>query len=180
MKNNKKSPDPSSRNGNNLQIRNLPLDKCFISTNWEEQGLITLVVTRKHINGHFSCGLFLVDMFCLGLKETIFLFNEYERYFDFIRILTEEEGIKECTYTLAHNIIYGAIAYAEDLGFKPAENFNTSQYILEEDDDGVELMNIEFGLSGKPAISLENEKHPKKIIAMLEKNVGPEGFTIIK
>ncbi len=180
MNDKKKGDSPTSRKDNNLSLRNLPLDKCYISTNWEEQGLITLVVTRKHLNGHFSCGLFLVDMFCLGVKETIFLFNEYEKYFDLIRVLTEEEGIEECTYTLAHNIIYGAIAYAEDLGFQPSEKFNTTQKILEEDDDRVELMEIKFGLSGKPAIFLENEVHPEKIIAILEKNVGPEGYTIIR
>ena len=162
-----------------LKGRSLPLGNCYISTGWQDQGLITIVVTRNHANGNFSCGLYLVDMFCLGLKETLSLYNEYDRYLDFIKVLKEEEGIEECSYELVHNIIYGAIAFAEDLGFKPAENFKTTQYILKEDDDRLELINIQFGLSGKPAIFLANEKHPEKIIATLEESVGPDGYTIL-
>ena len=176
---NKSFQSISPENFIKTRARNLPLGKCYISTEWQEQGLITIVVTRNHVNGHFTCGIFLVDLYCVGVKETLFLFNEYERYRDTLKVLNDEEGIEECSYTLAHNIIYGAIAYAEDLGFKPAEKFKTTQYILEENGDRIELMDIEFGLSGKPAIFLENEKHPDKIIATLDKSVGPEGYTII-
>ncbi|MDO5664401.1 MAG: hypothetical protein Q4G63_03980 [Bacteroidia bacterium] len=33
------------------RARNLPLYKCFINTNWDEQGLAYIVVSRKHITG---------------------------------------------------------------------------------------------------------------------------------
>lgn len=181
-KNNHKIPNQgiSPENYIKTRARHLPLGKSYISTEWKDQGLITIVVTRNHVNGHFTCGIFLVDLYCVGVKETLFLFNEYERYRETLRVLNEEEGIEECSYTLAHNIIYGSIAYAEELGFKPAQEFDTTQYLLEEDDDRIELMDIEFGLSGKPAVFLTNEKHPDKIIATLEKSVGPEGYTLIK
>ena len=179
MKHKKNSAIPTSQKVHYQKIRNLPLGKCYISTEWQDQGLITVVVSRNHINGNFTCGIFLVDLYCLGVKETLLVYNENHSYHETLRVLNEEEGIEECTYSLAHNIIYGAIAYAEDLGFKPSNEFDTTQYVLEEDDDRVEFMDIKFGLSGKPAIYLEVVKNPGRIITTLEKSVGPDGYIII-
>lgn len=161
------------------RARNLPLGTCYVSTGWQEKGLITLLITRNHINGQFTFGFYLVDLYCFGVTETFYVFNEHEKYHEYLRVLEEEEGIEECAYALAHNIIYGAIAYAQDLGFKPAKDFAVTQYLLEEDNDRVELMDIEFGLSGRPAIFRRNIKYADEMIAILEKNAGPEGYTII-
>lgn len=161
------------------RARLLPIGKCYVSTGWQEKGLVTLVVTRNHPDGYFTFGLFLVDLYCLGVKETFYVINEQEKYHAFLKVLEEEEGIEECTYTLAHNIIYGAVAYAQELGFEPAKEFAVTQYLLEEDDNRVELIDIEFGLSGKPAIFTIDEKNINGIIAILEKTAGPGGYSII-
>ena len=161
------------------RARILPLGKCYVSTGWEEKGLVTLVVTRNHPSGNFTFGLFLVDLFCLGVRETFYVFNVQEKYYEFLKVLREEEGIEECSYALAHNIIYGAVAYAQDLGIKPAKEFAVTQFLLEEDDDRVELMDVKFGLSGMPAIFTRGLKNADEIIALLEKNAGPGGYVVI-
>ncbi|MEO7316412.1 MAG: hypothetical protein ABIW47_14580 [Ginsengibacter sp.] len=176
---NKTPPSMSPENYLKTRARVLPIGTCYVSSDWQEKGLVTLVVTRVHKNGNFTFGLFLVDLYCLGVKETLYVFNEQGKYHAFLNVLKEEEEIKECPYALAHNIIYGAVAYAQDLGFQPAKEFALTRFLLEEDDDSVELMDIQFGLSGKPAIFIQNEKHADEIIAILEKNAGPEGYMII-
>lgn len=52
-------------------------------------------------------------------------------------------------YTLVHNIIYGAIEFADDLGFKPTKDWKVSKYILE-DDDNVAFEIVNFGKDGAP------------------------------
>lgn len=162
------------------RARSLPLGKCYVSKGWRKKGLVTLVVTRDHPNGNYTFGLFLADLYCLGVKETFFVFNEQEKYHSFLKILEEEEGIEECSYALAHNIIYGSVAYAQDLGFMPAKEFSITKYILEEDDDKMELVDLKFGLEGKPAIFIHEEKNVNGIITILEKSVGPGGYTVIE
>jgi len=44
------------------------------------------------------------------------------------------------------------VEYAEELGFNPHKDFNLVKNILEEDDEHIDLMYIEFGLNGVPAI----------------------------
>ncbi|MGH2643198.1 MAG: hypothetical protein ACRDE2_04565, partial [Chitinophagaceae bacterium] len=87
-----------------------------------------------------------------------------------------------CDYPLVHNIIYGAIEFAEDFGFFPHKDFKTTQYILEEDDDRVELIDIEFGKEGKPFYFVGPNEDPvkqSKILATLERTAGPGNFDFV-
>lgn len=109
----------------------------------------SIAVMRKHNNGHITAGYYLVDLMARGVKDTHFVFNTSEP-----RLLeqTPENIFTEIPYALAHNIIYGAVAFAEDYDIKPHPNFNLTQFILEEDTEDIEFIDIEFGISGKPVL----------------------------
>lgn len=160
------------------RARNLPIGKCYINESWKEKGFATIIVSREHINGNYTYGVYLVDLYCLGVKDTFYDFNQYDKYIELVDRLNENETMMEIDYALVHNIIYGAVEYAKDLGFKPGKNFGISQYLLQEDDERVELIDIEFGLNGKPAIFMWKEAHPANVIATLERNVGKGNFTV--
>jgi hypothetical protein len=136
------------------RARSLPLYKCLINNNWKEAQMATIVVTRKHSNGNLTGGFYLVDMLALGVKDTQYHFNEKEADF-FSRI--DEDVFEEVSYPLAHNIIFGALAFADEHGFKPHKDFAITEYILEEDTDDIELIEMDFGIDGKPAFITADE-----------------------
>jgi len=160
------------------RARNLPIGDCYINESWKEKGFATIIISRDHVNGNFTFGVYLVDLYCLGVKDTFYDFNQYDKFIELVDKFNGNERMLEIDYTLAHNIIYGAVAFAEDLGFKPHKNFEIAQYLLEEDDERTELIDVEFGLNGKPAIFKWKEAHPANIIATLERNVGNGNFTV--
>lgn len=162
------------------RARNLPIYKCYINENWAESGFATILISRKHVNGNFTFSVYLVDVYCLGVKDTFYNFNVYTEFNELRDRFKEEQELVESEYVLVHNIIYGAVEYAEDLGFKPHKDFEVSQYLLEEDDDRIELIDIEFGLNGKPAVLPGKEKHPANIISTLDRTVGKGNYTIFK
>jgi hypothetical protein len=130
------------------QARSLPVAECWISEEWQSNGICNIIVARKHITGNFTVGVYLVDLYCLGVKNTSYHFNLDPDAYGFLK---ENCGdVEKCEYVLAHNIIYGAIEFADDLGFQPDKDFALAQFILEEDDDNVPLIDIEFGYDGKP------------------------------
>jgi hypothetical protein len=130
------------------QARSLPIEECLISWDWQDMGICNIIVARRHKTGNLTLGIYLVDLYCLGVKDAHYQFNiDQEDYED---IKDSYGHLENCEYVLAHNIIYGAIAFAEDYGFKPHKDFAIAQFILEEDDDNVELMELEFGLEGMP------------------------------
>lgn len=47
---------------------------------WEEAGETVAIVTRRHPKGTVTAGVYLIDTFCLGVKDSFYRFNieDYE------------------------------------------------------------------------------------------------------
>jgi hypothetical protein len=164
--------------------RTLPIYKCWAMKDWEEIGKTHIIVSRKHVNGNISFCFYLVDLFCLGVKDTYFYFNTDETdLMDRISNENQEVEFEEISYTLAHNIIFSAIEFAEEYGFQAHKDFaRTTKYFLEEDDDKVEYMDIECGKDGKPMYIDDGEDATtaKKIVNQLEKTAGKGNYEYIQ
>lgn len=162
------------------RVRQLPVFECYITKQWKESGMANIIVARKHTNNNLTFGLYLVDLLCLGVKDTYYDFNvtnvDYE---DLKKEYFGKQDIVKCDYVLAHNIIYGAVEFADEYGFKPHKDFAVSKYILEEDDENVELMEIEFGEDEKPCVVVTTGNEQKQIIAQLDKTAGKGNYTVV-
>lgn len=162
------------------RARQLPLGKCYISHDWEKSGIANVLVSRAHINGNFTVGIYLIDLRCLGVKDSAFKFNIPLEEFEYL--VSHMQG-EEIGYTKAHNIIYGAEAFAESCGFKSHKDWEVGQFILEEDDDLIPIIDIKFGEDGIPAYYAGPNDTPTKInqiLATLDKNVGIGNYFFYK
>jgi hypothetical protein len=163
------------------RARTLSIFECWINDNWEETGLASIMVARKHSNGNITSGMYLVDLKCLGVKDAHYFFNipEYE-FRELLEHAGETMNMESLSYTLAHNIIFAGIEFAGEYGFKPHKDFTSvAQYILEEDTDEVELMEIECGRNGKPAYvrgPYESDAWAAQIVVQLERTAGPGNY----
>jgi hypothetical protein len=161
------------------QARTLPVEECLITDQWQNHGICNVIIARRHKTGNITIGLYLVDTYCLGLKDTSYRFNISPHELQYFK---KNGGMIKCDYVLAHNIIYGGIAFAEDYGFKPHKDFAVTQFILEEDDEQVELIDIDFGLDGLPCYMrgpYDDDVKVRNIEATLLHNAGPGNYTII-
>nr|WP_315420078.1 hypothetical protein [uncultured Pedobacter sp.] len=158
------------------RARELQLGSCYINFDWEESGIASALVSRKHTNGNVTLGFYLIDLKCLGIKDAFFKFNvTVDEMFD---LVDQMNGV-EIEYEKIHNIIYGAEAFANDCGFKPHKDWAVTQFILEEDDDHIPLIDIEFGEGGVPAYYVGPNDNPakiKQILATLDKNFGAGNY----
>ena len=188
-KNKKKSTTPPPQQQMSPQkyitsgrARLLPIHECFINSDWKTAGICSIIVTRIHGTGKFTCGIYLVDIFCLGLKNTSLIFNkdtfDYQTLFNSIAD-SHDGAMMPIDYVLAHNIIYGAIGYAEDLGFKPEKDWALTQFILEEDTEDIELIEVEFGQDGKPLYIAGPYDNVIAIQNKLNKNVGAGNYHFV-
>jgi hypothetical protein len=174
------SPDKYIRQ----KARTLPVYECKVNNNWAEAGLANLSIARKHTNGNLTMGFYMVDLKCLGVKDAHYHFNISEhQYREIIERFESHMQVETISYELAHNIVYAALEYAEDLGFAPHRDFTSvARYILEEDTDDIELIDIDCGAEGKPLYVRDEEdtdKQAKAIIAQLEKTAGPGNYDFI-
>ena len=165
--------------------RSLPLYECRINSNWEVAQEASCLVARKHNNGNITYCLYLVDLLCLGVKDTHYVFNESERqYKEFIVEREEDIQMEIVDYALVHNIIRAGIEFAGEYEFKPCKDYlNLTRYFLEKDTDNIELIEIECGDDdGRPVYlydSFTPVSEKNRIIAQLERTAGADNYTII-
>lgn len=127
------------------RARTLPIAECWINSDWDKSKMASILVSRKHKQGNYTTGIFLVDLLTLGIKDAFYHFNKHE---DEYKELIDKFNQQECEkvkYELVHNIIYGAEDFFEEIGILPHPEFNIVQYILEEDTEDIEFIDIEFG-----------------------------------
>ncbi len=158
----------------------LTFHDCFVNENWQEEGMATVLVSKKMPSGKLIAGMYLVDTYCLGLKDTTYKFALDDIAFnDFLEELNHQHFMVKCDLNFAHNLIYGAIDYAETFGFSAAKDFEITGHLLDPSliDDGID--EIEFGYNGKPLYVAGPYDDFKKIINTLEKNVGSENYDYI-
>jgi hypothetical protein len=181
---NQKTAQISPKKYIKTKARSLTVFECMIDNNWKEAGIAQVIVARKHSNGNITAGFYLVDMYCLGVKDSTFLFNNTEpEYNSMIDEYLPRKNRLQIDYALAHNIIYAAIDFADNFGFKPEKTFTEiTQFILEEDNDVVELIDVECGYNGKPLFikgPFDDKIKINRIINQLEQTAGPDNYYVV-
>ena len=155
------------------QARRFPIHECLINPSWQEQGLVTILMSRRQPDDHLAFGVFLVDIFCLGLKNTFanvdFAESRYVR--EVVGRVYEQQESEPCDSELAQKIIYGAIAYARQFGFKPNKDFRLSQHLLDAPET-ISPSDIEFGKDGKPLFVAGPDDNVQKILNQLRTTAG--------
>ncbi len=159
--------------------RSLEIDRCYLVGD-VEIGKLQVIISRKHKTGNITAGFYLVDLWCMGVKDSFFDFNLTESDFGLLlESLYDRADLTEVDYVQAHNIIYAAYEYALNLGIKQSPVFEkTTKYLLEEDNDDIPLIEIECGKDDRPFYQQggESAAEASKVIRTLEKSVGKGGF----
>lgn len=141
----------SSRTDKKREKSKYPLEKCLINDNWNKEGMANIFISRKTPFNTWIVGGYLVDLYCLGLKDTYVRHNiEEKEILQFYSGAFFSFTIIECPIELARQIVYGGIDYARDLGFSPHRDFRRSKKILGDRVLEEETFFVEFGHNGKP------------------------------
>jgi len=182
----KKSVNPtqslSPENYIRQKSKKLPVYKCLINKDWEEEKLCNIFITRQHVNGNVTVCMYLVDLYCLGVKDTFFHFNIPYREIERMTSQAETGSVFiEVPYELVHNILFAGLEFAEEYGFEPHKDFTSiTSYFLEEDDENIPLMDIECGGDdGKPFYvdaGYEMPARVNQIIVQLRNTAGEGNF----
>jgi hypothetical protein len=158
------------------QARKLPVHKCLVNADWEETQMANIVVMRRHVNGNVTLGLYLVDLLCLGIKDTIYKFNIPE--FEADEMFADGDFFTTINYNLAHNIIFAGHDFAMEFDIPPHKDFALTKNILAEDNDDVPLIEIAVGdkFDGKPHLMINPYGQGKWALEKLIKNAGEGNY----
>ena len=180
----KRKPKPVQQKFNPINYlktgnaRKLPVFECLVPEDWEEIKKFPVICARRHVNGNITFTSVLIDLMCTGAKDVIFFVNEPEFFYRDILSRYEHElmlKFEKVSYELVHNIIFESIAFAEDFGIAPHEDFRWSEYILEVDSDDFPRIEIPLGQAGKAILYLNDVDDRKNYFERQIKAYGQPG-----
>lgn len=162
------------------RARTLPILECWISASWQQDdpGLVQILLARKQPDGDICFGTYLVDKYCLGLKNTFANAGfSRARYENEVRSkIFRDAAPIECPVELAHQMIYASIDYAAQFGFQPEKDFALSQYLLAPRGELEEPYHLTFGKNGKPFFVAGPYDNAARILKQLDKTAGPGNY----
>jgi hypothetical protein len=127
-----------------------PIVAALVPENLWTGGLGQLVFARRTPDGQRACAVFLVDVFCLGIKNAFWKILPDAEYRDLVERIGQFGELKDVLPEHFAKIVYGAADYAASLGFAPHVDFRHARRLL----DGVDPSQcpdpLEFGRDGKP------------------------------
>lgn len=163
--------------------RSYPLLECLISSRWksDDTGLVEVLVARQQPDGNVCLGLYLVDKFCLGLKNTLSQANVPLSVYhnELIDTFFPETKPEKCSPELAHQMIYASIEYAAQFGFQPERDFALTQHLLAPRGELAEPYQLTFGKDGKPFFIAGPHDNVARVLRQLEKTAGPGNFDYV-
>ena len=98
-----------------------PIHECLVPDSLFDIGIGNVIVSRKMPNGFIGAAFFLVDVFCLGIKDVFYEALSPAEYDSRVSSL-QHETFRALHPTCARKLVEGAEAYARDLGFIPTTN----------------------------------------------------------
>ena len=160
------------------KARTLEIGTCYVTNDIDKMKMGHVIVTRKHTGGRISMACYLVDMACLGVKDSFYRLRmddwEFDEFID-----DRRDMFRECSYEEAHNRIWGCISYAEEAGIRPDKSFLLTQYMLEEDTDDIPLIEYEYGRDGKHFLTCRSELEASRYLPLMRRNLGEGNYQYI-
>jgi len=159
-----------------------PIHECLIPDDLFVSGLGELVVARRAPNGDIAMSAFVIDVFCLGVKDAMFLVmpeSEYEQRIKARMFSTGERDFEKLHQTCAKKLLDGVVDFAKELGFAPHPDYKNAYELFGNIDAGACPVKYTYGKNGKPFYMngpYESPADIERIINTLTKKCGPDGF----
>jgi hypothetical protein len=175
-------PKPISFHGPSVflqQAREYPLMGCWIMADWKDSGLTPVIVARQQPEDQVIFGSFLVDIYCLGVKDAFWKSDIPLKQFN--RNLSElcYGNPAQCEASLAHEIIYGSIEYARKYGFEPHRDFYRAGLILDPPEMHPRKHHVKYGKDGKPFFVAGPYDNARAIVNKLMQTAGEGNFNYL-
>jgi hypothetical protein len=156
---------------------NYPIVDSLATVDVWDQGLGWICLSREMPNGGVAYGIFLVDRYCLGVKNAMAgISSRFDYDSKILQKMNRSFRSEKLTPATARRFVESAVAYARSLGFPPHPDYQRAKLIFGSIDPSEATEELEFGKDGKPLfISGPNDGQARcrQILATLARSCGP-------
>jgi hypothetical protein len=156
-----------------------PIHACLVQQDLFENGIGILLLARHTPSGEFALGFFLLDVFCLGIKDASFQSLNLSDLEFFIESIEATDPLVPIEPSHARKLLREAAAYAQSIGFSPHRDFVAVEPLFGEVNAEACEATFHFGVNGKPHyVPGPTESWPtiRRRVEQLRQRLGDDGF----
>jgi hypothetical protein len=132
------------------QAERWPVVRALMAAELWDQGIGTLILARQEPEGGLVFGVFLIDVYCLGVKNAFWRAGSSQDLDELIRHVEQREKMVPIEPACLVKIVAGAVEYARSFGFSPHPDYRHASMLLEGIDPATCPKEFTFGKDGKP------------------------------
>jgi hypothetical protein len=162
-----------------LRAADTPIQHCFLTDSVFEVGMGTLVLARGATSQYLSFSVFLLDTFCLGIKDVMFEAVEREAFEMYIEATDAGSPLVSVDPSYARKLLRDLAAWSQSIGFAPHRDFAAVERLFGDVSADASDAVFRFGHDGKPFyMPGPNDTAPVvgRRIEQLRKHLGDDGF----
>ena len=162
-----------------LRAAHAPIQHCFLTESVFDVGMGTLVLARGATLHHFAFSMFLIDTFCLGIKDVMFESVESEVFEMYMDATDAGSPMVSVDPSYARKLLRDLAAWSQSIGFAPHRDFAAAERMFGDVSADASDAVFRFGRDGKPVyIPGPNDTAPliRRRIEQLQKCLGNNGF----
>lgn len=157
-----------------------PILHSAVSMNLWEQGIGYVLLSRQMAGGNVASALFLVDVYCQGVKDALYRISPLDAYQSLIyNKIHYELGFVNLPPESGRKLVEGAVDFALKCGLEPHPDYVLAWSLFGDIDPSLSTDQFVYGKNGKPLFVPGPYDSPQKcgrIMDLLMKNRGPGDF----
>jgi hypothetical protein len=162
-----------------LRATQAPIQHCFLTEDLFKIGIGVMVLARGATHHHVAIGSFLIDVFCLGIKDAAFQRLEGEEFEVYMVRTDLGSPTISVDPSYARKLLRDVAAWAQSIGFAPHRDFTAVERIFGDVSADAGGASFQFGRDGKPVYVPGPADTPLLIrqrVEQLRKHLGDDGF----
>jgi hypothetical protein len=133
-----------------LRASHTPIRHCFLTESVFEIGMGTLVLTRGATPDHLAFGSFLLDTFCLGIKDVMFASFEGKVFEMHMEAMNAGSPMASVDPSYARKLLRDLAAWSRGIGFMPHRDFAAVEKMFGDVSADASDAVFRFGHESKP------------------------------
>jgi len=127
-----------------------PIVHSFVGKQLWQDGIGYLLLSRRDSEGGLVFGSYLVDTYCLGVKDCFWKASTTGEFNEILKKMEQTQVMVPIDPACLVKIIKGAVDYALSFGFRPHHDFRHASMLLAGIDPSTCKQEFTFGRDGKP------------------------------
>jgi hypothetical protein len=156
-----------------------PIERCLLQGELFELGIGAMVLARGTPATGLTMTSFLLDVFCLGVKDVTLRQIEASELDEYVEVMAMESPLTDVDPAYARKLLRDAVAYGRSLGFEPPRDFKAAELLFGDVSADACDARFEFGCDGKPYYVPGPTDTPAQVrrrLEQLRRSVGEDGF----